>query len=398
MGPLDSSRRDDEGPPLAEEGHHELVGRPHREDEEGPVAEAEAVAAEISTPQQPLGRPGKPLNRRSPFFVGMLGAAGVAATYLLAQIIVTARDMLVLIGLAWFIAVGLEPAVSWLVGRRLPRWGAVTAVFVGVLGLVGGFFAAAIPVIVEQAGAFADDLPGHLRRLRDDGSTLGQLNDRFGVEEQVRRLLDGQAAVEGALGAGQAVLGVLGDLLIVVVLTVYFLADLPRIRQGLYRLVPHSRRPRAILIGDEIFAKVGGYVLGNLIISLIAGGLTFVWLLAWDVPYALLLAVTVALLDLVPVVGATLSAVVVSLVAFTVSLPVGLATVGFFVGYQVLEDYVLVPRVIGRAVKVPALVTVVAVLLGGVLLGVIGALVAIPVAAAVLLLLREVTFPRLDKA
>ncbi|WP_245950674.1 AI-2E family transporter [Saccharothrix carnea] len=374
------------------------MGQPHREDDEGPVAEAEAVAAEISTPQQPLGRPGKPLNRRSPFFVGMLGAAGVASTYLLGQIVVTAQDMLVLIGLAWFIAIGLEPAVSWLVGLRLPRWAAVTAVFAGVLGLVGGFFAAAIPVIVEQAGAFADDLPEHLRRLQDDNSALGRLNDRFGVEEQLRRLVDGQAAVEGALGAGQAVLGVVGDLLIVVVLTVYFLADLPRIRQGLYRLVPHSRRPRAILIGDEIFAKVGGYVLGNLTISLIAGGLTFVWLLAWGVPYALLLAVTVALLDLVPVVGATLSAVVVSLVAFTVSLPVGLATIGFFVVYQLLEDYLLVPRIIGRAVKVPALVTVVAVLLGGVLLGVIGALVAIPIAAAVLLILREVTFPRLDKA
>lgn len=396
-GRLDYSRRDDDGAPSAE-GHHELVGQPHREDEEGPVAEAEAVAAEISTPQQPLGRPGKPLNRRSPFFVGMLGAAGVAATYLLAQIVITAQDMLVLIGLAWFIAIGLEPAASWLVGRRLPRWAAVTAVFVGVLGLVGGFFAAAIPVIVEQAGEFADDLPDHLQRLQDDNSALGRLNDRFGVEEQLRRLLDGQAAVEGALGAGQAVLGVVGDLLVVVVLTIYFLADLPRIRQGLYRLIPHSRRPRAILIGDEIFAKVGGYVLGNLTISLIAGGLTFVWLLVLDVPYALLLAVTVALLDLVPVVGATLSAVVVSLVAFTVSLPVGLATIGFFVVYQLLEDYLLVPRIIGRAVKVPALVTVVAVLLGGVLLGVIGALVAIPIAAAVLLILREVTFPRLDKA
>ena len=399
MSPSDSSRRDDGGPlSPSEQGHHELVGQPHRDDEEGPVAEAEAVAAEISTPQQPLGRPGKPLNRRSPFFVGMLGAAGVAATYLLAQIVVTAQDMLVLIGLAWFIAIGLEPAVSWLVGRRLPRWAAVTAVFAGVLGLVGGFFAAAIPVIVAQAGEFADDLPGHLQRLQDDNSSLGRLNDRFGVEDQLRRLLDGQAAVESALGAGQAVLGVLGDLLIVIVLTVYFLADLPRIRQGIYRMVPHSRRPRAILIGDEIFAKVGGYVLGNLTISLIAGGLTFVWLLAWDVPYALLLAVTVALLDLVPVVGATLSAVVVSLVAFTVSLPAGLATIGFFVVYQLLEDYLLVPRIIGRAVKVPALVTVVAVLLGGALLGVIGALVAIPIAAAMLLLLREVTFPRLDKA
>ncbi|CCH31071.1 hypothetical protein BN6_37800 [Saccharothrix espanaensis DSM 44229] len=400
MGLADSSRERGEPASAAEGGHHDLVAQPHRGDEEGPVAEAEAIAAEISTPQQPLGRPGKPLNHRSPFFVGMLGAAGVATTYLLAQLVVTAQDMLVLFGLAWFIAIGLEPGVSWLVGRGLPRWAAVTAVFVGVLGLVGGFLAAAIPVIVDQAGQFTDQVPGHLRALQDSHSTLGQLETRFGIRERVESLFTGgsQDWMSGVLGAGQAVLGALGDFLVVMVLMVYFLADLPRIRQGLYRLVPHSRRPRVILIGDEIFAKVGGYVLGNLAISLIAGVLTFLWLLAFGVPYALLLAVTVALLDLVPVVGAALGAIIASLVAFTVSPTAGLATIGFFLAYQVIEDYLLVPRIIGRAVKVPALVTVIAVLLGGALLGVVGALVAIPIAAALLLVLREVTFPRLDKA
>jgi predicted PurR-regulated permease PerM len=165
-----------------------------------------------------------------------------------------------------------------------------------------------------------------------------------------------------------------------------------------YRLVFHSRRPRAILIGDDILAKVGGYVLGNLVISVIAGVLTFIWLIAFGVPYAFLLAILVALLDLVPVVGSTIAGVIVAAVAFSVSLPVCLATIAFFVIYRFVEDYFLVPKIIGKAVEVPALVTVVAVLVGAALLGIIGALVAIPVSAALLLIAREVLFPRLDQA
>jgi predicted PurR-regulated permease PerM len=381
----------------AEEGHHHSVAQPHTE-EEGPIAEAEAVAAEISTEQQPLGRLGRPLNHRSPFFVGLLGAAGVAVTLLLAELVVTARDVLVLIGLALFIAIGLEPAVSWLARRRFPRWAAVaTVLLVGVV-VVGGFLAAAIPVLVSQGTAFAQHVPTYLHTLQDHNSLIGKLNTRFQLQQHVQQLLSGQSStvVTGLLGAGVAVVSALGNLFVVIVLTIYFLADLPRIRAAVYRMIPSTRRPRAILIGDQIFAKVGGYVLGNLVISVIAGVLTYIWTLSFGVPYALLLAILVAVLDLVPVVGSTVAGVIVALVALTVSIPVALATVGFFIVYRLFEDYFLVPRIIGRVVEVPSLVTVVAVLLGGVLLGIVGALVAIPIAAAILLLLREVTFPRLD--
>ena len=183
---------------------------------------------------------------------------------------------------------------------------------------------------------------------------------------------------------------------IVAVLTTYFLIDYPRIRTNLYRLVPHSRRPRAIAIGDQILAGVGGYVLGNVLISVITAGCTFAWLLIFDVPYPLILALLVALLDLIPIVGSTIAGVIVALVSLTVSVPTALATVAFFIALRLLEDYLLVPKIIGKTVAVPALVTVVAVLLGGALLGIVGALLAIPVAAALLLLARETLFPRLD--
>jgi predicted PurR-regulated permease PerM len=199
------------------------------------------------------------------------------------------------------------------------------------------------------------------------------------------------------VSAGSAVFGAVGDSLVVIVLTVYFLVDMPRIRTNLYRMVPNTRRPRAILIGDEVFAKVGAYVLGNVLISVIAGGATFIWLLAFNVPYPLLLGIFVALFDLVPVVGSTIAGVGVAAVALTVSLPVCIETTAFFVVFRLLEDYLLVPRIIGRVVKVPAMITVVAVLIGGALLGIVGALVAIPIAAALLLLTEEVLYPRLDE-
>jgi len=238
-----------------------------------------------------------------------------------------------------------------------------------------------------------------LSQLQTHHRVLGQLTERMHLQQRLQQAFSGDASglATGLLGAGQLAFSALASTLILVVLTVYFAADLPRIRATLYRLVPHSRRPRAILLGDEIFAKIGGYVLGNLLISLIAGVLTFTFLIIVGVPYALLLSLFVAILDLVPVIGSTLAGVVVCLVALSVSLPVCLATIGFFLIYRLVEDYLLVPRIIGRVVKVPALVTVVAVLLGGALLGIVGALVAIPAAAALLLLAREVLFPRLDR-
>jgi predicted PurR-regulated permease PerM len=204
--------------------------------------------------------------------------------------------------------------------------------------------------------------------------------------------------VQGVFGAGQVVLGALGSTLTVLVLTAYFLADLPRIRQTVYRLVPAGRRPRAILLGDDIATSVSGFVLGNLLTSLIAGVLAFIWMELLGIPYPVLLALFVAIMDLIPVVGSTLAGIAVCLAALTVSLPVTIASVVYIVVYRVAEDYLLVPRIIGHTVRLPAVVTFIAVLVGGVLLGVIGAVVAIPIAAAVRLILVEVVFPRLDRS
>lgn len=380
-------------------GHNDLVGQPHS-GAEGKVAEAEAVAARISTEDAPMGGLGPRFNWRSPFAIGMTATGGAAVTAVIIVVLLQAGSVLILIGLSLFLAIGMEPAVSWLVRHRFPRWAAVITVLAIIIAGITAFLVAAGAALVTQGEQLANQIPTYLQQAQDHESFVGQLNDKFQVQEKVQTFLDSSSAdlATGVVGAGEMVFGIVADTLVVAVLTIYFLADLPRIRALGYRLVPHARRPRAILIGDDILAKIGGYVLGNLVISVIAAVLTFTWLLSFGVPYAFLLAIMVALLDLVPVVGSTVAGIIVAMVALTVSLPVCLLTIGFFVVYRFFEDYVLVPRLIGQAVEVPALVTVVAVLIGAALLGVVGALVAIPAAAAVVLVAKEIWFPRLDQS
>jgi predicted PurR-regulated permease PerM len=376
----------------------DLVAQPHGE-ADGPVAEAELLAAEQSSKERPLGQLGHRFNRRSPFYIGLVASAGVAVTYGAVQLLMAMASILVLLGVAFFLALGLEPAASWFVNHRLPRWAATTLVFVVFLGVVAAFVAAAVPPLTEQAHQLVVQAPHYLQQAQDHSSAIGRLNDRFHLQQRVTDAVNGSggSAVNEVIDAGAALFGAVTNTLIVIVLTVYFLFDLPRIRSTLYRLVPNSRRPRTILIGDAVFAKVGAYVLGNVLISVITGGATFIWLTLFHVPYPLLLGIFVGLLDLVPVVGSTIAGIVVAAVALTVSLPVCVATVVFFVVFRLIEDYLLVPRIIGRAVNVPALITVVAVLIGGAVLGIVGALVAIPIAAALQLIIQEVVYPRLDE-
>jgi predicted PurR-regulated permease PerM len=368
--------------------------------QEDRIQEALETAAAVAEQTGGLGTPGRPIDKRSPFMVGMTAAFGVAVAYGVVELFIRARSVLIIIGLAMFIAAGLDPIVGWLVRHRVPRWAAVVIVVCSALGVVGAFLAAAIPPLASEAASLAHQIPHHMHSLQDRNSQLGRLNLKYHIQQRLSKLVTGggSSLIGGVLGAGEFVLSTASFIVAVGVLSIYFLVGLPRIKVFAYQLVPHSRRPRVILMGDEILAKVGGYVLGNFITSVIAGLGTYFWLLAFGVPYPLLLAMFVALLDLVPVIGSTIGGVVVTLVALTVSLPVALATLGFYIGYRLAEDYLIVPRIMGRTVQLPGIVSLVAVLIGGVLLGIVGALVAIPVAAAVRLLLHEIAIRRLDRS
>ena len=382
----------------AQEQFEEATGDPLEGHADDRINEAVQAAQELAEETGGFGVPGRPLDRRSPFFVGMAAAAGVAVTIGLVELIIHARSVLVLVGLALFLAAGLDPAVTWLTNHGLRRWQAVLVTLVVLAGVVAGFLAAAIPPLAAQTTALVNELPKYLHTLQDHNSQIGKLDAQYHLQDRIRNLLQtkGGSLIGGVLGAGEVVLSTFSAILVVAVLAIYFLADMPRIKLLAYRLAPHSRRARVILIGDEVFAKVGGFVLGNFVTSVIAGLGTYIWLVIFGVPYPILLGLLVAFLDLIPVIGSTIGGAIVTLVALTVSLPVAIATLGFYIAYRLAEDYLVVPRVMGRTVHVPGAVSVVAVLVGGALMGIIGALVAIPAAAALRLVLQEVVFRKLD--
>jgi predicted PurR-regulated permease PerM len=336
----------------------------------------------------------------------IFGAAFTAGTavvlaYVVLRAIGGVAGELILLVLALVLALGLDPMVSGLVRHGWRRSWGVAAVTVAFLLLVVGVFALIIPPIVTQVQQLSRALPGLLQELQDRSSTLGRLNSRYHLLDSLKSSVTGGGnglSLGGVLNIGLAVFGTLTAAVTVLVLTVYFLANLPTIRRVAYRMFPASRRDRARELGDEISARVGGYVLGNLLTSAIAGLGTFVFLEIVRVPYAVALGVLVAVLDLIPVVGSTIGGILVTLVALSVSTAVAIASLAFYIAYRLLEDYLLVPRVMNRAVDVPPVLTIVSLIIGGALLGIVGAFLAIPAAAAVQLLVTRVMWPRLDIA
>lgn len=360
---------------------------------------AEAAAEAGATADKEFGQAGRRFDRRAPFFVGFVGALGVACAFALSYIVVAAGQILVLIGLAFFLAVGLDPAVRWLFHRGLPRQASVAVVVLVAFGVFALFLAFAVPLAITQASHLAKDIPGYLNSLKDRHTTIGKLNFKYHIVARLQKLLEGNgSSFKTILGEGKVVVDLVGAVFLVVILSVYMLVDLPRVKRGIYQLTPRSRRARMVLLTDEIIDRVGGYVLGDLFTSFIAGAGTLLWSLILGVPYAVFLGLLVALLDLIPIVGSTIGGLIVSLVALTVSVPLAIATAIFYILYRFIEDYFLTPRVMARTVAVPGLITVIATIIGGALLGIIGALVAIPIAAALKLLLDEIAAPSLEKA
>ncbi|MCW2876924.1 MAG: permease-like protein [Sphaerisporangium sp.] len=349
--------------------------------------------------EQPFGRPGRPL-RSNPFLFGLTAALGVLTAWLLVQSIAGVGSVLVLIVVSLFLAIGLNPAVEALQRRNMPRRLAITIVFGAVIAFFVGFGLAIVPPLTDQTTGFVQHLPEYVQQLQNH-PLIRSVDQRYQVLDKLQKYVtSGNLASQmfgGLLGVASVVISALFSGLTILVLTLYFLGSLNSIKETAYRLVPRSRRTRVQLLGDEIINQIGGYVAGNLIISLIAGVVTFVFLVILKVPYALALAIFVAITDLIPMIGAVVGAVVVSGVGFLTSVQMGIACVIFFIVYQQVENYIISPPVFKSSVAVPPIATIIGALLGGALLGIVGALLGIPLAAAVLLLVREVVLPRQER-
>lgn len=347
---------------------------------------------------EPLGVLGRPFDRRTPFFIGLTGGLGVAVAYVIARGIGDITSVLIIIGLALFIAIGLNPVLALLVRHGLSRGLAVAIVTFGFVLVVVGFVLAAVPPVSHEVNSLVTNYPRYKADLASGRGWAGNLVSKlhltsyFNGKSQLHLSVAG-----GVLGAGKVVLSLGVATISVVALTIYFLIALPGVKRLWLSLVPLSRRERVGLLTDEVFDRVGGFMLGNLLTSLVSGIGTYVWLSVFGVPYPLLLGLLVALFDLVPMVGSTIAGVVVTLVALTKGVPIGIATGAFYIVYRFVEDYLLNPRVMKHTVKVSPGLTIIATLIGATLLGLIGALVAIPVAATFQLLLEEIAFPRQNK-
>jgi predicted PurR-regulated permease PerM len=324
---------------------------------------------------------------------GVYVSLGVLAVLAAAAAVYTTRAVLIRVLIALFIAISLDPAVRALTRRGVRRSLAVLVIFLVAGGLVAAFLVSVIPAMVHQFEALVRDFPGYIASLSDRSARFRQLTDRFHLTSKVQDLL---ASLPGRLGGGllgftRRLFGAMFSTLTVLVLTIYFMADMPRLRHGAMMLFPRAHRARYGRIADVMVDKVGSYMIGNLLISLAAGLASFAVLAAFGVPFAVPLAFAVALCDLIPMIGATLGAVICVLAALlTTDLwPTTVVVAIFFVVYQQVENYFIAPRILRHTVSLSAAAVLLAGLIGGTVLGLVGALMAIPVAAGLKVVLAE---------
>ena len=378
------------------------AGRPTEATDEGGSTAGTATDVQPSPdrPRHDLGVPGKPLERHSAFYIGFFGGLGALLAYWLGTQLLAISSVLILVVVAMFLAAGLNPVVEFFVRRGLRHSYAVLAVIVMVVIALGLFVLAIVPVISDQVAAITENAPEWFDELQRNRQ-IQDLNQKYDLFDRAESYIEQggftSSLFGGVLGVGLAVLSTLLNAFIVVVLTLYFLSSLQSTKTALYRLAPHSRRDRVTKLGDRVLAQHRWLRLGRLhrghlrrpqLADLpVRGGLG---------EYAVALAFVVALLDVIPMIGATIGAVIVSAIGFAEDAKIGLACVIFYLVYQQIENYVIYPRVMSKSVDIPGAVTVIAALVGAALLGVVGALLAIPTAAAILMLTREVFIRRQD--
>jgi predicted PurR-regulated permease PerM len=356
----------------------------------------------VARPQ--FGDLGPRMSPQHPLYLGFMGTVGVGVALLVYWIGSHTTQLLLWIVAALFISLGLEPVVGWLESRRVPRPAGILVSVSVLVAAVVGFFATLIPTIVEQVTEIVEQAPVWVRDFMNS-DLFRTLDDQFGVRdriaEEVNKFVNDPGAMGGiaggVVGFGSTVANGLFGALIVLVLSLYFLAALPAMKKWGYRLAPRSRRHRVEALSEEITRSVGNYVIGQACVALLNATFAFIVMSIVGVPFALLLAFVVALLAFIPLVGGMIAGVVVVLIALTEGWQTAAIYGICYFAYLQFEAYFISPRIMQKAVAVPGAVAVISVIAGGSLLGVLGALIAIPTAAAILLLIKEIYIVRQDK-
>ncbi len=304
-------------------------------------------------------------------------------------------NILILVLIAAVLALGLDPFVRRLTGFGMRRGLAVTLIFVVAVAFIALFAALVVPPLVKEISGLANDIPRYVARLQTRQDWIGQFVRKYDLATRLK-----QAAAEipakvsnsfgTILGITGQVASVIFNLLTIAILTIYFLLSLPRMHRVTAAVFSPERRDLGERIVGQSVEKIGGYVSGNLLTSAFAGGASLVALVALRIPFAVALAMWVAIADLIPAVGATLGAIAAVIVAFFSSVLDGVAILGFFIVYQQVENYFIVPRIMKNAVDLSPAAVIVSTLIGGSLAGFAGALLALPVAATIKVIANDV--------
>jgi predicted PurR-regulated permease PerM len=351
------------------------------------------------------GKAGNPVSTSNPFYFGFMVTAGALIAFTLLQALASASAVFILIIISLFLAAGLNPAVLFFQNRGLKRGASVGAVMGLVLLFVAAFIAIAAPPLIDQGNQLVNNAPQLVKDLNNN-AFINDLNNRYGVIDSLQTrvdsvIKDGQFAITafgGVIGVGKAVVSGLVSTFTILVLTLYFLAALPQVVQISLRFVPATRRDRVSKLSNAIIARVGSFVGGQGIIAILAALFILVMGLIIGMPYTAPLAMVVLVCGFIPLVGHFIGMSIVTLVSLTKSPTTALVALGSYVIYVQIENYVITPKIMRKSLAIPGLVTIIAALLGTSLLGLIGGLLAVPIAAAVLLIIDEVVFPRADQS
>ena len=339
-----------------------------------------------------------------PFAFGFLVTLGGLAAIALGLAITNLSTVLIYIALALFAALGLDPAVRFLERHRMPRPWALVTVLVSLLVLLGLVIWAVVPVVVQQIASFVQDVPGMIRDFQSSDlyATLeAQFGDNFeDLVGQVQGFLTDPGNIAaiggGALQVGASIASGISGAIIVLVLIIYFVATLPGIKQAMLRLIPARDRANTEIITDQITDSVGGYVMGMVTLAFINSLVVLLLYSVLGLPFPLLLAVTAFMITLIPLVGSVLFWMIGSVIALFSDPLLALIFAAIYLVYMQFEAYFLTPRVMSKAVSVPGSLVVIGAMVGGTLLGLLGALVAVPVTASILIIIKKVWVPRQD--
>ena len=352
-----------------------------------------------------FGTAGKPVNTSHPFYFGFMVTIGALLALTMLQALASASAVFILIIISIFLAAGLNPAVMFFQNRGLKRGASVGAVMASVLLFVAAFIAIAVPPLIDQGNQLLDNAPALIKDLNNN-AFINDLNNKYGVIDSLQTKIDslikdGQFAITafgGVIGVGKAVVSGLVSTITILVLTLYFLASLPQVINIGLRFVPATRRDRVSKLTNAIVGRIGSFVGGQAIIAALAATFILIMGLIVGMPYPGPLAMVVLICGFIPLVGHFIGMSIVTVVSLTDSLTTAAIALGAYILYVQIENYVITPRIMRKSLAIPGLVTIIAALLGTSLLGLVGGLLAVPIAAAVLLILDEVVFPRADQA